>query len=151
MENKKLGVLAERILKKETNRFIGEIERLMTEDGVEVLLAEGSRKGKSLGRSQFKTLMDATEEASCIEELLLFLSYQKSKGGGWKNMCGNGKDIAENVANSFIKIQNKIYELIKKEAESEEISDEDERILRLKIAEKYMGYLFWKASVVSRY
>jgi len=85
----------------------------------------------------------------CIRDR--FLSYQKSKGGGWENMCGNEKSIAENLADSFMRIQDLIYADIVEEAGAREISSEDERILRLEIAKKYMGYLFWKASVVSRY
>lgn len=166
--NKELSFLAEKVLKKNTNVILQEIERLMEKDGVgDVLgktnnkdeadknLKKNNRKGNSKvpGRTQFKGLMDAACEASCIEELILFISYQKSKDEGWRNKCSNGKDIAQNVADSLMNIQESVYAEIENEAKinNQEIDREDDRILRLRIAEKYMGYLYWKASVVSRY
>lgn len=150
---KELKFIAEKVLKRKTNVFLKEIDDLMTENGVGTILARTnvSKKDRAPGRSQFKALMDAAGEASCIEELLLFLSYQESKDGGWKNICSNKKNIAKNLTDSFMKIQDIIYADIVDEAKEKEISSEDERILRLEIAKKYMGYLFWKASVVSRY
>jgi len=139
--DRELKFLAEKVIKKETNTILNEIDRFMDEDGAGDVLAK-----KVPGRKQFKTLMDATKEAACIEELLLFLSYQRSKKGGWDTKCANGKEIAINMAESFMKVQNKVLGII--ETEAQKISDDDERLLRLEIAEKYMGYLYWKASVV---
>jgi len=166
--NKELSFLAEKVLKKNTNIILQEIERLMNKDGVGDVLGntndkneaekyskKTNKKGnrKIPGKTQFKNLMDAASEASCIEELVLFISYQESKDGGWKNKCSNKKDIAQNVTDSLMKIQNSVYTEIEKEAEiqKQNIDHEDERVLRLRIAEKYMGYLYWKVSVVSRY
>lgn len=150
--DKELKFMVEKVLKRKTNVFLEEIENLMVEDGVgEVLSGKNNKGGKIPGRTQFKALMDATIEAACIEELLLFLSYQRSKGGGWDQVCRNRKNIAENLANSFMKIQDIIYEYIVEESKGKEIGDEEERLLRLEIARKYMGYIYWKVSVVSRY
>lgn len=156
--DKEIKFLAEKVLKRETNTILKEIERLMTEDGVgEVLTGEmknsqekgkDKKQGKVPGRKQFIMLMEAAGEASCIEELLLFLSYQKSKNHGWGSLCDNQKDIAQNLVDSFMKVQDEIFGSIVKEAGAKKICEEDERILRLEIAEKYMGYLYWKASVV---
>lgn len=166
--NKELSFLAEKVLKKNTNVILQEIEHLMNEDGVKDVLGGTNNRneagknskqtnkkgnGKIPGKTQFNNLMNAASEASCIEELVLFISYQKSKDGGWKNECSNGKDIAQNVAESLMKIQKSVFTEIEKEAEiqKQKIDQEDERVLRLRIAEKYMGYLYWKVSVVSRY
>lgn len=85
--DKELRLLAEKVLKRETNRILTEIDRMMKVDGVEKAISEddggkGDKKNAPPGRSQFKKLMDAAGEASCIEEILLFLGYQASKGGG---------------------------------------------------------------------
>lgn len=166
--NKELGFLSEKVLRKNTNVLLQEIGRLMEEDGVGVLLEKGNIQNdtggkfkknnkkdheKVPGKTQFSNLMGAASEASCIEELVLFISYQRSKKGGWESKCTNGHDIAQNVVDSLMNIQKAVYEEIVKEAEIQKqtIDSEDERILRLKIAEKYMGYLYWKVSVVSRY
>lgn len=157
--NKELKKIEEKVLKRETNKFLEELEILMTKSGVKEALEDNSknRKGKGRekvpGRSQFKTLMDATEEASSLEELLLFISYQKSKKEGWERKCTNGKDIAENLVDSLMNVKNDVYSKIKENANEKkiEISNEEERIMKLIIAKKYMGYLYWKASAVSRY
>lgn len=151
--------LAEKILKRETNRFLKEIEHFIEDGGVGKLLAGGENNGqekgkkqqKIPGRKQFKMLMDAAGEASCIEELLLFLSYQKSKKHGWEAMCSDGEDIAKKLVDSFMRVQDDVYKIIENEDWEEKIEDDDERLLRLMIAEKYLGYLYWKASAVSRF
>ncbi len=149
--NKEIRFSAQKVLKKETNRFLKEIDRFMEEGGVgELLASEKNAKQRILGKSQFKKLMDAAGEASCIEELLLFLSYQKSKKHGWETPCSDGEEIAKKLADSFIRIQDEIYKMIECETGAENIEADDERVLRLMIAEKYLGYLYWKASAVSK-
>lgn len=145
--NRELSFLVEKVLKRETNTFLDEIERLMTEDGVGDVLATEKKNNRGPGKVQFKNLMDATGQAACIEELLLFISYQKSKKSGWEAVCCDGKDMAEYVAVSFMKVEDEVYEILKKELAQKEIDSEDERLLRLEIAKKYMGYLYWKASI----
>ena len=145
--DKELRFSAERVLKRETNRILNEIGHLMDEDGVGRAIADGNEQK---GNRQFKNLMDATEEASCIEELLLFIAYQESKGGVWKKRCINGKSIAVNVTNSSMKVQDEVYGLIGEENDASKISVDDERELRLEIAVKYLGYLFWKVHIVSK-
>lgn len=141
-----------KVMKQKTNVFISEINLLMEEEGVGKVLRQGNIGGKEKtpGRTQFKALMDAAGEASCIEELLLFLAYQKSKGGGWQIKCGGNEDISQKISKSLMKIQEDVFDAIEKEAKAGRITQEDERIIRLEIAEKYMGYLYWKASVESR-
>lgn len=143
-----LRLVSEKVLKQETKWFLDEIDHLMEEDGVGRLLEMGGNKIP--GKSQFKSLMDAASEASCIEELVLFLSYQESKKEGWEKECKNECSIARNVINSFTKILDGIYLQIEEMCKEQKINDDDERILRLKIAEKYMGYLYWKACTLSR-
>lgn len=147
--NKKLKEIEEKVLKSETNQFLEELKNLMEKRGVAKTLV----KNRKPGRTQFKKLMDATEEASSVEELLLFISYQKSKSKkeGWEKKCINEKDIAENLVESFINVQNNIYSKIVEKAYERkiEINNEEERILKINIAKKYMGYLYWKASVVN--
>lgn len=158
---KEMKLLAEKVLKRETNKFLKEIECFMESGDVGIILAgeinsgqekwKGKKQPKGPGRTQFKMLMDAAGEAACIEELLLFLSYQKSKKHGWETECTDGEDIAKKLADSFMKVQTDIYKILEHEISAEKIEEDDERLLRLMIAEKYLGYLYWKASAVSRY
>lgn len=157
---KEMRFSAEKALKRETNIFLKEIEHFMEDGGVAKLLAEEKnssrdkqkrkKPSKVPGRKQFKMLMDAAGEAACIEELLLFLSYQKSKNQGWETRCSDGEDIAKKLADSFMNVQDTVYKIMEHEDWAKNIEDDDERMLRLMIAEKYLGYLYWKASAVSR-
>lgn len=161
--DKELRLMAERVLKRETNQFLQELENLMEKKGVEKVLKDGGSSHtdpkthrtsyqRAPGTTQFKSLMDAASEAACIEELLLFISYQQSKKDGWNAYCENENNIARNLIDSFMSMQDNLYPEIKEEAEHCNISinDDDERILRLMISEKYMGYLFWRASIASK-
>ncbi len=157
----KIKFSAEKVLKRETNQFLKEIEKLIETDGVGKLLVDddsnkqqqGKEKGKtkSLKVGQFRILMDAAEEAACIEELLLFLSYQKARGLGWEIACGNSKeDVAKKLADSFMNVQKEIFGIMKQEDWAKDMEEDDERLLRLMIAKKYLGYLYWKAYAVSK-
>ncbi len=157
---KEIQVITEKILKRETRTLLKEIDYFMAEDqagGLFIInkgngqaIGEKKEKRKVPGRKQFEILMKAAGEAACIEELLLYLSYQKSKDSGWNAKCRDGEDVAKKLAKSFMKIQDEIYKMIEQKAGADKINSEDERLIRLQIAEKYMGYLFWKVSTVSR-
>lgn len=142
-----LRALVDKVLKKETKKFLDEIEGLMNGQGLQKAL--NAPKGKKPGRSQFKSLMDVAEKAACVEELVLFFAYQESKKEGWQNDCGDST-IAKNIKRSLTSIIKEIYMLIEKETGLNHINEDDERMIKLFIAQKYMGYLYWKASVVSR-
>lgn len=148
---RKLKVLIDNILKEETKRILDEIDRLINKEGMGETLIDGSKKNDTKpGRSQFKSLMDAAEKASCVEELILFLAYQKSKGNGWDKKVNNEMSVAEKIEHSLDLVIGEISEIIGKRPEAENMSADDERIMKLMIAEKYMGYLYWNVSIVSR-
>lgn len=133
--NKELSFIVKKTLTKETNTLLTELERLMAEEGMrEVMNREGAP-----GRTQFNAIMQASLKASCVEELLLFIAYQGSKGE---------KTVAQAVTQSIIKecedIANKIY---KELGGGVEITKDDERIIQLEIAKKYLGYLYWKTTI----
>lgn len=151
--DKDLKLLSGRVLKRETKEFLIEIEGLVIGKGIGNIVVNDDKKqgnSKKLGRSQFKMLLDSVSKASCIEELLLFISYQKARSHGWESKCNDGESIADNLVKSFMRIQDKIYPRILNEPDIGEVSNDDERLLRLDIAEKYMGYLFWKVYVASK-
>lgn len=135
----KSNLLIDNVLKKNTIEFLNEIKELMKE--IEGLI----KREKKPGRTQFNSLMNAVNEASCVEELILFISYQESKKEGWNKSCENNKTIAENIIKHLLTIQEKIIAEIE---ETESLEEEDKRIIKLKIAEKYFGYLYWSVSAV---
>lgn len=149
----KLRLLVETVLKKKTNEILKQIDYLMDEKGVGDILKNKTKDKnedkEQLGRRQFTMLMNAATEASCIEELLLFLGYQQSRKNGWEIRCEkNNKSIAENIIDSLKEIQINICSDIEKEVEHIEI--DDERVIKLEIARKYTGYLYWKVSTICK-
>ena len=114
----KLRLLVETVLKKKTNEILKQIDYLMDEKGVGDILKNGSRNNKRIPRTtQFTMLMNAATEASCVEELLLFLAYQQSRKNGWETRCErSNKSIAENIVDSLEEIQINLYPKIEKGA-----------------------------------
>lgn len=100
------------------------------------------------GRTQFKMLMDAAGEAACVEELLLYLAYQESRHDGWGTKWEEEETIAKAVKDSLDAIQSTVLPEIKKSKVIGETTEEEERIIKLAIVKKYLGYLYWKATVV---
>ena len=149
--DKTLKVLIDKVLKEETKRLLDEIDTLMNKEGMGYALVSGNKKKDTEpGRTQFKSLMDATDKAACVEELVLFLAYQKSKGNGWNKKVNNNMSIAEKIEHSLYSVIGEISEIIRKRPEAENMNVDDERIMKLMIAEKYMGYLYWNVSIASR-
>jgi len=146
--DERLSLKVRSVLVSKTNVFLDEIDTMMEKEGVD--------KAIKVGRTQFKTIMDGVGKASSVEELFLFISYQESKRNGWDYKCSNHLSVAQNVINSLNGILDGIGKYIEDEIdkyiEKDEvpITEDDMRIIRLKIAEKYMGYLFWKATIVTK-
>lgn len=144
--DKELNYVVKSVLVKETNSFLDEIDRLMKEDGVE--------KAIRIGRTQIKTIMDGVNKAASVEELFLFISYQESKRNGWDMPCDNKKSVAQNVIDSIRKIMDEMQSEIQTAWDvletGKELDEEDIRILRLNIAEKYMGYLYWQTTIITK-
>lgn len=145
-----LALIVKGVLVRETNLFIDEINDLM-DNGVRNAI----EKRKDFGKTQFVLIMNGIKQASSVEELCLFIDYQESKQSGWGFVCNNQKSVAKNVQESLNKIIEKIEKKILKELEESiskdrRISENDSRMIRLKIAEKYMGYLYWKATIVMK-
>lgn len=142
--NKELEFKVKKILISETNNFLNEIDCMMKESGMENV----SNVKTAAGRTQFKTIMDAAGKASSVEELLLFIFYQGSKSGGWNTGCTNNKSLAQNVADSLQHTLEVMSVKVSESIEDQNIDSEDRREIRLRIAEKYLGYLYWKATIL---
>ena len=143
--------MIDRVLKEETKSILDEIDTIINKDGMRNALTRGSKKGDTKpGRNQFKSLMDAAGKASCVEELVLFLAYQNSKGNGWQNKVNKNTNIAEKITQSLMSITDKLSEIIETKPEAENMSIDDKRIMRLIIAEKYLGYLYWSVSALRK-
>lgn len=139
--SKDLEFIVKKVLISETNTFLTELDSLMEKIPV--------TKQKP-GRTQFKTVMDAAGKASSVEELLLFISYQAAKknSDGWGIKCRNGNSIADNVVESLHHMIEIVEDKIMQSIKVQQLDSEDERKIRLRIAEKYLGYLYWKITIL---
>ena len=142
-----IAMILKQTLTENADMMIQEIDRMMEEDGVDKAIA--------VGRTQFQTIMKSASNASCVEELCLFISYQESKHQGWDTKCYSEKNktqrtVAENVIASLKLITESVSKKCEERIKSKELQVEssDLRQIKLRIAEKFLGYLYWKATVV---
>lgn len=104
---------------------------------------------ESIGRAQFESLMKNAVKASSFEALLLFISYQESKRHGWDWIGRDSKSAAVHVIESLKKVVSQAMEKIEPLIAQEDVDarNDQERAIKLQIAEKYLGYLYWQATV----
>jgi hypothetical protein len=152
--DKELSMVVNHILTKQTKRFLDELNRLM--------YTKGLQKAIEIGRTQFKHLKSGVAQAACVEELYLFINYQAAKKEGWDTQCDDGNTVAANVIASLntiltameAEISTKVQNINSNRADTEQwihfdqSEYEDSREIRLRIAEKFLGYLYWNASIV---
>lgn len=100
-------------------------------------------KGK-IGRTQLAKVLSAIKTANSIEEIKLFIGYQESRssvGKEWKAHVGNStlaKVLCEKI-DEVIKLSNN---------ENLELKDLIE--LKLRLGEKFFGYLYWKGTIYAQ-
>lgn len=100
-------------------------------------------KDRKVGRSQLSNLLNSARTANSVEELKLFIKYQESRYSNWAQRVGN-KTLAEQVIE-------KINEVMKLAEEAETLHPELNFVeLKLKMAEKFLGYLYWKGTVYAK-
>ncbi len=102
---------------------------------------------KKIGRSQLTKLLDSCKNASSVEELKLYIKYQAAKankGQSWNSIIDNNNitfvQYVLGKIDELIVIAENIYEKVNGEIEL--------RIIKLKVVEKFLGYLYWKGTVI---
>lgn len=139
----------QQILTANTNHFIEETNALMETGGLKEVLKRISDGKPVIGRSQFHSIMTISAKAGSLDELLLFISYQESKGKkkDWAAICTDQKTVAQIVMDS---IKASVNEITSSFDGINSMSDDDLRLFKLKIAEKHLGYLYWQASIAMK-
>ena len=94
------------------------------------------------GKKQFTDLVEASSQASCIDEFKLYIKYKAAKEGT-RSLWGG-------IANPFnAKIDKLIENIAKKIEEDDEIVkleiDKDDEIVKLEVLKRFCGYLMWRA------
>jgi hypothetical protein len=95
--------------------------------------AQDVLQGKRIpDKRQFTSLVEAGVQASCAEELILFIQYKNAKDGsrsGWSELAKPLTDEIESL-----------------KALSEELAD-DKKDNYLQLTRLFLGYLMWAANV----
>lgn len=97
-----------------------------------------------VGRSQLAKVLSAIKTANSIEEIKLFIGYQESRSKlnkEWKARVGKStlaKILCEKI-DEVIKLSNN---------ENLELKDLIE--LKLRLGEKFFGYLYWKGTIYAQ-
>lgn len=89
---------------------------------------------KDFGRRQIRSLLDAAGEAFSVRELQAYLRYKVSRKGGWEEVCG-GLPLGEQLCRALDRVR----------AMAEELFPGEPR-LAMRLVEKFLGYVYWKAS-----
>lgn len=106
---------------------------------------------KKIGRRQLKKLLNASKEANSIEEIKLFIAYQESKekdNESWKQRIGN-----ETLGKVILKKIDEVLKLIDVEElrkDADENIEKDIITLKIKLAEKFFGYFYWKGTIYGK-
>lgn len=135
---------------------ISKIADLFTENVMKILEEldnipdiQNAFRGRGIGKSQLDILLRAVRKANCIEEIKLFIKYQSAKasnGNSWNTLVGQNK-----ISDVIIEKINQLIGLVSNEViERENLTTDDVRILKLKLSEKFFGYLYWKGTVYSK-
>lgn len=134
-------------IEKITNDYTDKIMSIINEfdnENVEQMFAD-----EEIGKSQLDILLKAVRSANSVDEIILFISYQKSKAKdeeSWKYKVGD-----KTFADFLIEKLKKVIDLASNEEICKKLTDNSEeelRILKLKFCEKFLGYFYWKGSVL---
>lgn len=117
------------VQKKQLEACVPELISL-TEDFVKVLKNKKESGGKVPGLTQFTGLVAAGQQATCVEELKLFILYKEAKQGTSKEWA--------RLAEPLVKIVGEVCEMTP--------SDE----LQLPLVQRFLGYLMWNVRVKVR-
>lgn len=105
--------------------------------------AFSEKNNKKVGKTQLSKLLNAIRSANSVEEIKLFIKYQESRKNGWDQKC-DGKSLAETLLDKI----NEVMEL----AEKQDFAKYglELREVKLKMAEKFFGYLYWQGTIYAK-
>jgi len=94
------------------------------------------------GKRQFNDIVEAAASASCVDELVLYISYKKAKEGS--------RSMWSSLADPLVKVFSDLNEMAKSiyaeaVAKQKDIRQEE---IHLELCKKFAGYLMWKANTL---
>ena len=131
-------------IKKIVDSYSEEIVKIVNSLDNEVGFRQAFEGNRGVGRTQLAKILSAIKTAYSIEEIKLFIRYQESKsrkGESWNASVGNstlGATLCKKIDEVIILVNNKelnLNELIE---------------LKLRLGEKFFGYLYWKGTIYAQ-
>lgn len=133
-------------IKKIVDSYSEEIVKIVNSlDNEKGLKNAFGKTNDKLGKSQLSKVLNAIKTANSIEEIKLFIEYQEAKadnGESWNTKIGKstlGKFICKKI-DEVIELADSVEGL-----ESKELIE-----LKLRLGERFFGYLYWKGTVYAQ-
>jgi len=150
------ALIVKKEINKKTDEILNEINRFSCIKDIRGAFVdddnEDGKRDKKIGRTQLASLLSDVKNASTVDEIKLYISYKKAKAkkNSWATVCDN-KTVAEHLIDS-IKNMEQLAESLKPLIEKDQgeiLTQEDMRVIKLMIVEKFLGYLYWKGTVMA--
>lgn len=148
-------VQIKRFLNSKTDEIIKSIDKLMVDIENErcdkekemavktdnIFLSDGGP-----GRGQFMSLLQNSSKANSVKEMILYIEYQKAKDRAWKGWTTVAPVLTKSLTSTIEKIYDGLcFEIMSR---NNNLDIEDVRLINLMIMRKYMGYLYWKVTIL---
>jgi len=96
-------------------------------------------KNKELGKTNIRTTATAILQASCYDEVKLFLEYKGArKNTGWDKLFDDKNTFAEYIIKKLDELRKKVN----KKYEEDPTFDKEKEVIEL--AARFLGYIYWK-------
>lgn len=122
----------------QVDKLINMVNEFCTVEGVARAFDSGNDK---IGRSQFQALARAAGGVVSTEEIKAYIAYQvgrESRPIKWATKCGD-KTFGEHLINAIKKVEQLV-----------DAGDPLARQKRLALVERFLGFLYWRATVEER-
>ncbi|ADQ42020.1 hypothetical protein Calkr_2597 [Caldicellulosiruptor acetigenus I77R1B] len=97
------------------------------------------KQNRELGKTNIRTTATAILQASCYDEVKLFLEYKGSrKNTGWDKPFNNNTTFANYIINKIEDLRKKVDEKYKEDP----TFDKEKEVIEL--AARFLGYIYWK-------
>ncbi|WPX08784.1 hypothetical protein [Anaerocellum danielii] len=97
------------------------------------------KKNEELGKTNIRTTATAILQASCFDEVKLFLEYKGARRNtGWDESFGDCGTFAEFIIKKLEELKKKIDEKYKEDP----TFDSEKEVIEL--SARFLGYIYWK-------
>ena len=145
-------IQSKKIVDSYSEEIVKIINSLDNEKGFANSFAE--RTNSKIGKNQLAKILNSIKTANSIEEIKLFICYQGSKckhGESWNTAVGNDSTLCKKIIEKIDEVLN-LFNKEDLEKKGLEYPTETRELieLKLKLGEKFFGYLYWKGTIYAK-